>query len=272
MSAWTSVARISLCRSAFGGLLGQAPGARKALARWALNRRNVGGVFSGRFASWDAAMAAIPAHRLAGWDNCDAADIFTGPLPTQPSIYATAFWLSQILRPGDRVVDLGGGAATAQRIYAARAPLPEGVSWTVVETPAMARVGAMLTASGDIHDVNFVDSLDAVGECDVFFSAGAMQYMRDGLDIALDALKKRPRAIIFNKLPLSDTDDYWTLQNFGPAVSPYRVWKRDDFVHAIRARGYRLFDSWEVNELSCDIPFHPELCVPTFSGLTFART
>jgi len=271
MSALTSVARISLCRTGVGGVLGQLPGASAAYGRWALHRRDVGGVFSGCFDSWDEAIAAIPAGRLAGWDNDAAAAVFRGPLPRQPSVYAAKFWLSQLLRPGDRVLDLGGGAAVTQRLYTALASLPERASWTVVETPAVARVGASLADAGELRDVTFVDTLDAAGPCDMFFSAGAMQYMPDGLDVLAGALAKRPRAIVLNKLPLSRDEDYWTLQNFGPAVCPYRVWRRDDFITRITDQGYALVDAWDVAELSCDIPFHPRLCVPMFSGLTFIR-
>lgn len=271
MAALSSVARISLCRTSVGGFIGQLPGARAAYGRWALHRRDVGGMFSGCFASWDEAMEAIPAGRLAGWDNDAAAAIFDGPLSRQPSVYAALFWLSQLLRPGDRVVDLGGGAAITQRIYAARASLPERTSWTVVETTAVARFGARLVEAGELRDVTFVDDLDAAGPCDVFFSAGAMQYMADGLGRLESALAKRPRAVVLNKLSLSDNASYWTLQNFGPAVCPYRVWRREDFIAAITGHGYALVDAWDVPELSCDIPFHPQLCVPSFSGLTFVR-
>jgi len=271
-SALSSVARISLCRSGVGGLIGQAPGVRAAYGRWALYRRNVGGVFNGCFGSWDEAMAAIPSDRLAGWDHDAAAAIFDAPLSRQPSVYASMFWLSQLLRPGDRIVDLGGGAAITHRLHTARAPLPGGVRWTVVETPAVARFGAGLVEKGDLDGVAFVDSLDAAGACDVFFSAGAMQYMPDGLATLKSALAKRPRAIVLNKLPLAAAADYWTLQNFGPAICPYRVWRRSDFIAAVTAQGYVLKDAWDVAELACDIPFHPELCVRAFAGLTFVRT
>ena len=271
-SALTSVARISLCRSGIGGLIGQAPGVRAAYGRWALYRLNVGGVFNGCFGSWDEAMAAIPSDRLAGWDHDAAAAIFDAPLSRQPSVYASMFWLSQLLRPGDRIVDLGGGAAITQRLHTARAPLPRGVHWTVVETPAVARFGASLAEKGDLGGVTFVDSLDAAGACDVFFSAGAMQYMPDGLGTLGAVLAKRPRAVVLNKLPLAAAADYWTLQNFGPAVCPYRVWRRSDFIAAVTAQGYALKDAWDVVELACDIPFHPELYVPMFAGLAFVRT
>lgn len=272
MSAFTSVARISLCRTPLGGLMGQLPGARSAYSRWALNRRDVGGVYSGCFVSHDAAIAAIPKDRLSGWDSDEAAAVFQAPLPQQPSVYPAMFWLQRLLRAGDRIVDIGGGAAITQRQYTARAPLPFGATWTVMDTPAVARFGAGMVTSGALKGVSFVDSLAEAGPCDVLLSAGALQYMPDGVGMLDDALSKQPRVVILNKLPLSDAADFWTLQNIGPSVCPYRIWRRDDFISAVTAHGYVLADAWAVSELSCDIPFHPELCVPEFSGLVFLRS
>lgn len=272
MSAFTSVARISLSRTSIGGVLGQIPGVSDSYSRWALHRRDVGGVFSGVYASHDDAVRAIPADRLAGWDSDEAADVFRAPLPRQLSVYPAMFWLARHLQAGDHVVDLGGGAAITQRQFTARARLPDGARWTIVETPAVARFGAGMVARGELDGVQFVDSLEAAGRCDILLSAGALQYMPDGLDVLARALEARPRAVILNKLPLSDDADYWTLQNIGPAVCPYRVWRRADFLAALAAHGYQPEDTWSVGELSCDIPFHPRLCVPAFTGMVLTRS
>lgn len=271
MSAFSSVARISLSRSSLGGLLGHLPGANSAYSKWALNRRDVGGVFSGCFDSYDEALAAIPQDRLSGWDSDAAASVFEAPLPRQPSVYPVMFWMSQALQAGDRIVDFGGGAAITQRQYTSRTALPPNVSWTVVETAAVARFGTRNVETGSLSDVRFVDSLAAAGGCEVFLSAGALQYMETGLELLESVLAARPRVVILNKLPLSDTADYWTLQNIGPAVCPYRVWRRADFMRSLSTQGYHVDDAWAVSELSCDIPFYPRLCVPEFTGMVLSR-
>lgn len=262
---------MALCRTTLGGLLGQVPGVRGAYGGWAMHRTNVGGVFSGSYASYDAARAAIPADRLAGWDSDEAAGVFEAPLPRQPSVYPVLFWLLRLLRAGDRIVDVGGGAAITQRQYTARAALPFGATWTVMETPAVARFGARLATEGKLTGVSFVDGPDDAGLCDVLLSAGALQYMADGAELLDAMLAKQPRIVILNKLPLSDAADYWTLQNFGPAVCPYRIWNREAFMAAVTGRGYVLMDSWMVSELTCDVPFYPDLYVPAFTGLVFVH-
>jgi putative methyltransferase (TIGR04325 family) len=80
-----------------------------------------------------------------------------------------------------------------------------------------------------------------------------------------------PQHILFNKLPLTTGHAYWTLQNFGPAICPYRVFNEKEFLGCLQTAGYVLRDRWAVPELACDVPFHPRHCVPQFSGLYFER-
>jgi putative methyltransferase (TIGR04325 family) len=62
---------------------------------------------------------------------------------------------------------------------------------------------------------------------------------------------------LLNKLPLNWEPEFWTLDNFGPAVAPYRISNRQAFMSYLEERGYVLRDAWQVTEFKCDIAFHP---------------
>lgn len=76
--------------------------------------------FFGRFSTYEAALAGQPDVFLEGWDHIElsAADHF------QPSLFASLFWLGQVLAPGRRVVDFGGSIGSVYYALTSRAPLP----------------------------------------------------------------------------------------------------------------------------------------------------
>jgi len=77
-----------------------------------------------------------------------------------------------------------------------------------------------------------------------------------------------PKHIIINKVPLIDkTPSFWTIQNFGASISPYRIYNRKEFLGYFERFGYRIVDTWEVPDLSCDIPFHPEHTISRMAGM-----
>jgi hypothetical protein len=53
----------------------------------------------------------------------------------------------------------------------------------------------------------------------------------------------------------------------GPALSPYRIANRDEFLKSADELGYELIDSWDNPEFGCYIPFHADHLVREFSGL-----
>lgn len=271
MPGFGTLARVALCRTPLGSVLRHVPGVPQAYARWALRTPHTGGLFSGVYPSHAAALAAIPAGRAAGWDNDGSAAIFDGRLPDQPSVYPVLFWLERLLRPGDRLLDFGGGIGITFRQHRARAALPDGARWTVVEVPAIAARGTALAAEQGEAALDFVTSPAAAAGCDILLSAGALQYTDRPTARLLDGLPEKPRHILLNKLPLTAGPEFWTLQNFGPAVSPYHVYNREELLGTLGRLGYHLADRWRVAELQCDIPFHPERFLAEKDGLLFTR-
>ena len=269
MTGLSTLARIALARTGIGATARHLPGMERAYSQWALETRKTGGLFAGVYATRAAALAAIPAHRASGWDNAEAAAIFDGTLPNQPSAHAVFFWVSQLLRPGRTLVDLGGGIGITYFLYTHRAALPEAAQWTVVEVPAVAQRGAKIAAEHQANSLGFATDLSSAGPCDILLSAGAIQYMESSIPGLIEHLGYRPSHILLNKVPLTKERQFWSLQNFGAAVSPYQVWNEAAFLEYFARHGYRVRDRWRVAELCCDIPFHPGHHVAEMAGFCF---
>ncbi|WP_374309008.1 methyltransferase, TIGR04325 family [Methylocella sp.] len=262
------LAKKALGATGVGAALRRAPFAEAAYRRYALGRRDHPGLYYGVYASYDEALADIPADRREGWDNDAAAELWVGNLGyLQTASYPVMMWLNILLREGAALVDYGGSVGLAYYAYRRFFGPPQGVDWTVVEVPAIARQGAAM-ALDEKAALRFVEDPAQAPAPDFLLSAGAIQYMRDGAAL-LERFKGRPRHVLLNKLPLTEGPGFFTLQNFGVGVSPYEIYNEDEFLGYFAARGYGVRDRWEVHELECAIPFHPERHVKSFTGILF---
>lgn len=231
------------------------------------------GLHWGIYPSFEAALADIPASRLAGWDHEDTSKLWLGQIdPVRPSTYPIFFWLSKILTAGASVVDVGGSIGLTYYAYRRYSALPDGASWTVVEVPSIARQGAAVARREKVDNLKFVDDLRAAPSPDVLLSAGALQFVKESIPGLLEALPRKPRWVLLNKLPVADYADCWTLQNFGPAITPQRLFNETRLIEYFAGHGYRMRDRWAVQDLDCLIPFHPENFIREFAGFVFELT
>jgi len=53
----------------------------------------------------------------------------------------------------------------------------------------------------------------------------------------------------------------------GPALAPYRIANREEFLQSMADLDYELVDSWENPEFGCYIPFYPDQSLRAFSGM-----
>jgi putative methyltransferase (TIGR04325 family) len=266
-----AIARVALCRTPVGDALRRVPGLEGAYARRMLANKHKAGLFAGCYGTYAEAIAAIPPGRISGWDNEGCAAIFDGPLPDQPSAHAVYFWLSRLLEPGMHVVDYGGGPGVTYRLYSKRTKLPDRLSWTVVDLPAIIARGREVAAQGALAGLSFAETLAEAGPCDILLSAGALQYMEHSIPGLLAEMASKPRHVILNKVPLTSGTAYWSLQNQGPAVCPYRIYNATEFLAYFETEGYTVADRWRVAELNCDIPFHPRRSIHEQCGFLFSR-
>jgi putative methyltransferase (TIGR04325 family) len=248
------------------------PGLSRLYARRVLARRDHTGLHSGIYPSYEAALADIPPSRQAGWDHESSAGLWLDQIdPVRPSTYPIFFWLAQLFGENEALVDVGGSIGLTYYGYRRLGQLPRGSTWTVVEVTRIAEQGRQIAQREHARELSFVDQLASVGRCDVLLSAGALQFMPTSVPGLLEALPNAPRYILLNKLPLTPREECWTLQNYGPAVTPNRLFNEQQFLGYFSMHGYQLRDRWAVQDLDCLIPFHPERFIKEFAGFLFER-
>jgi putative methyltransferase (TIGR04325 family) len=168
------------------------------------------------------------------------------------------------------LIDFGGSIGLTYYRFTRFASLPANARWIVVELPEIVAEGRRVAVREEAAGLEFETTIEAAPYCDILVSAGAFQYMERSIPEFLNLLAAKPAHLIVNKVPVVAGKAYWTLQNFGPAVSPHRVYNESEFIGYFTGAGYELKDRWVVPELDCYVPFHPERCVPEFTGFYFA--
>ena len=265
----TTLAKTLVCRTRVGPALRKIPGVEHALERYTLTRKHQEGLFTGVFSSYEAAQEHIPQMYKAGWNNKESSRLWLHQYDMiQPTAYSTFFWIQEILKENDTLVDYGGSIGLSYYGYTERTALPKGVTWNVVEVPSVVETGRELASKNHAPSLIFFDDLRKAPASTLLFSAGALQYIRDGVPGLMEKLSPLPKHIIINKVPLiAKTSSFWTIQNFGSSISPYRIYNRSEFLEYFKKFGYRQVDTWEVPDLSCDIPFYPRRTISRLTGL-----
>jgi putative methyltransferase (TIGR04325 family) len=264
------LARVALDETFIGGALGRVPFVESLYKRSALYRHHRGH-FYGVYDSFEKSQADIPAERPAGWDNKESAKIWLNDIaPIMPGTYPLLLWLSLLLRDRSVLVDYGGSIGLTYYGFQRFRSLPADVRWVIIEVPEIVEAGRRVAEERGAA-LEFVTSTSEAPAADILVTAGAIQYMRDSVPGLLDRFTTKPKHVIINKVPLTNKPAFWTLQNFGTGISPYRIYNEAEFLGYFMQNGYFMRDRWDVHELSCSIKFHPNNCVPCFSGIYFER-
>lgn len=224
--------------------------------------------WSGVYATYDAALAAVPAELGGGWND----DTVAAGRQFQSSIYATIFWISKMLETGSRIVDFGGAVGQTYDEFVQRQPFPDGATWCVVDVPTAVKRGRELSAANKRPGLSFAEQISDVDGCDIFVSRGCLQYVATPLGEILDSLPALPRYLLIDKIPLTDGEGFCTLQHLGLSASPYKIFNRSAFLSPLAERGYVVRDAWPVQDINFAIPFHPEKFLPSLQGLVLERT
>lgn len=262
-----TAARVLLSRTSVGTTLGKLPGLEVFYKKHFWSRPRYVNQFSGHYATYEEALAAVPKGLSEGWDDetLVAADHF------QPSIFSTMFWLSRILEEGFRVTDFGGAVGQTHTALAQRMSIPNNVRWTVVDLPSAVQRGTKLAFERGVDGLYFSESLEKVDTCDVFLSRGCIQYVGTPLSVMLKSLHTLPQYILLDKVPLTDGRGFVTHQNLMSSAVPYQVFNRSKFLSSLNELGFAIRDEWPVQELSCSVPFHPEIFLECHSGMLLHR-
>ncbi len=226
----------------------------------------------GVYASREEAQAAVDDQGQTEYDACNEArsleDDIRREYRHEYEDYPVLYWLRGLLRPGLRVVDLGGSTGGTFYAFDHALGLPADLSWTVSELPAAVEKGRRVAEARQEHRLGFVTALDQVAAPDILLTMGTLQYLPETLPEMLRRQPVLPPSVLVHKVPTTDGPAFWTVQNLGAAQVPYFIENRDALVQGMEALGYVLEDACNTLR-SIRIPFHAEQDVHHYSGFRF---
>lgn len=187
--------------------------------------------------------------------------------------YPAMYWLKHIVESGGRrIFDLGGHLGLAYYGFNQHIQYPADLTWCVHDLPHVVKAGRALASDRGVDSVlTFIDRPQAASGCDLIFSTGAIQYLPYRLPSLIDQLPEPPRHVLLNLIPLHHNKAFFTLQNLGIAICPYRIESIGGLISDMAARGYRVRDSWTLDR-GMRIPFEWEHEVENYCGYYFERS
>ncbi len=190
--------------------------------------------------------------------------------PVRYEDYAVLFWLRGLMRPGIRIMDLGGSTGRSYYEFSDALELPDDASWLVAELPAAAEIGTKVAAARGADRLSFTNKLAGHHKPDVLLTIGTLQYIDERLSGMLSRIGKLPEHIIIHKVPVTDGPEFWTIQGLPLAEVPYYIHNRDELIADVVDLGYELIDTCDTLR-GIRIPFHPSKDVHHYSGFFFRR-
>ncbi len=189
------------------------------------------------------------------------------------SDYPVLYWLSRLLDAGERrIFDLGGHIGVSYYAFQGQLDYPRDLRWCVHDVPKVVAAGQRWAAEHDEkRQLGFADTAREADGHDVLMSNGALQYLEYSLPELLQSLDAPPRHVLVNLTPMHPERDYFTLQNIGKAVLPYRVSSIPGFVAGMECLGYALVDDWQSHERYLRVPFEPACAIDCYSGFYFRK-
>lgn len=228
--------------------------------------------YYGIYGSYAEAAAAAPATLPKSYDVNASGRMYHDRLDqVRVSDFPMIHWISRLLAQGSRsVFDLGGHIGISYYGFSRYIDYPPDMRWTVHDVHSVVVAGRDLAGRRDERGLlHFTDAREQVDGNDVMISCGALQYLEYTLAELLEPLRKRPAHVLINLTPMHRRLNYFTLQNIGFAICPYRVPAVPDFVSSMERLGYRLEDHWESHERNLRVPFSPEHDVECYHGFYF---
>ncbi|MFT3761212.1 MAG: methyltransferase, TIGR04325 family [Pseudoxanthomonas sp.] len=238
-----------------------------------------GNLYYGVFDSYAAAQKEASALSSPGlpssYDVAEAARMYRRQLQrVRACDYAAMFWLERMLADGARkVFDLGGHIGLAYYGFDRMMDLPADLDWCVHDVPQVMQAGREWAREQDPQRrLRFADDLLQADGCDLLISSGALQYLEYDLPELLQRMQRPPPHVLFNLTPMHPTKRYFTLQNLGIAVCPYRIESIEGLVAEMARMGYAVHDRWDLHERTLRIPFQPGHAIDRYYGFYFTRT
>jgi putative methyltransferase (TIGR04325 family) len=227
------------------------------------------GRFRGVFHTYEAAEAAIPKNKLVGYNHSEISKSYLHTMSkARDTDYPVIFWLGQALREGHSVFDYGGNIGVSYYKFSHYLDYPSGLQWCICDLPEIVRAGETLAQERD-SPLSFTTQFEVADGTDILLASGAIQYIPKPFAQSLAELRKKPKHILINRLPLYDGSSFVTLDPVGQALCAYQVFNRQQFVDSICGLGYDLKDWWSNPDWSCNIRWHARHSFSAHSGLYF---
>ena len=233
-----------------------------------------GNAYQGKYATYAEAKAATPPTLPNSYALTDTSGMYRDQHSRiRVSDYPMVHWLAKLLGDGQRrIFDLGGHMGVSYYGFRHYVEYPADMRWLVHDVPDIVRDGREWAHTHDPERLlSFTDSrFDASGH-DILVTSGALQYLDFTLPELLQALPDPPKHVVINLVPMHPTQGYFTLQNIGRAILPYRVSAIPEFIAAMQALGYRVVDQWHSAERYIRVPFEPTCRIDGYEGFYFQK-
>ncbi|MCU1292033.1 MAG: hypothetical protein JWP08_883 [Bryobacterales bacterium] len=188
------------------------------------------------------------------------------------SDYAALFFLRDLLPNIATVLDLGGNVGNLFYCYSRYLEIPRQLNWIVCDLPTTVAAGRDLAQTRGEHRLSFTNSLAIETSVDLLIVSGALHYFDEPLSQLIAKLSSKPKYIIINRTPLVRSSGrspaiLATVQDAGSHLVACKVLSVDVVISDLERAGYKLMEFWDAPELSLNIPFHPELSAPCYTGM-----
>ena len=201
--------------------------------------------FRGVYDSFYEALEHVPTGKPAGYEyEDDTASCATVLEDMNPADYSVLYWLTRILPQARNVFDLGGNMGVAFYAYRKFLDFSPELYWTVCEIASTVRSGRALAEERGETQLLFTEDRALASGADVFFTAGALQYIEEPLSEILERLANKPRHVLVHRVPMQDGEPFVTLQNNGTWIAPYKVSNEAEFTADVSKLGYELVNQW----------------------------
>ena len=253
------------------------PGIRrlaKPLYRRMFSNNREGNAYLGVYPTFQSAMDAAPRHLPTSYDHELAGQLYRDRLQrVTVSDYPIIYWLQRLIAAGHRnVFDLGGHIGVSYYSFRRYLDYPADLSWLVHDTPSVVAAGREWASQNDpSRQLAFADAADESNARDVLIACGSLQYLDYSLAELLGQLADPPPHVLVNTTPMHPDRSYFTLQNLGSAICPYRISAVPEFIDGLATLGYEVVDRWESFERHLRLPFEPGHSIDRYYGFYLRR-
>jgi len=229
-------------------------------------------LFRGVYQSFaDAEKASLDGQKPASYDNKDSASMYKDfATKLFPQDYPNLFWLQNKLSTVSSVYDFGGHIGVKYYSYKSKIDLPNNFKWFVHDLPAVMNEGRAFALKQGVQDqLFFSETLKDIEKIDFLMALGSLQYVDISFHEILAPLSKKPNYILVS-IPSSKKPTYYTVNSIGTAQCPYIIRNEDEFIQSILKFNYKLVDRWDIPNKKCEIPFHDDYSLHSYTGYFFS--